>query len=119
MAGLVLRKSRNTQLPDITLEKESRNSNGSNRYQYIPSPENHFNTQRSTVYCKTTYSTAENQYLPIILFGIFMVTENAIQLIPESEIRLQKRAKYTRTVCQEKNQTVKQMIGIYVIQKPY
>lgn len=48
-----------------------------------------------------------------------MVTENAMQLIPESEIRLQKRAKYTRTVCQEKNQTVKQMIGIYVIKKSY
>ena len=74
----MLGKSRNRQLSDITLEKEPRNSNVRNRYQYIPSPENHFNTQRSTVYCKTTYSTAENQYLPIILFGIIMVTENAI-----------------------------------------
>lgn len=43
----------------------------------LPS-ENYFSTSGEQSTARQPYSIAQNQHLPIILFGIIMITENAI-----------------------------------------
>lgn len=43
----------------------------------LPS-ENYFSTSGQQSTARQPYSIAQNQHLPIILFGIIMITENAI-----------------------------------------